>query len=164
MGTRRGMPLPRRVAFLSKRGFFTNICEEPTNESSGGRVGIFKVPGARFAYQNGNQRVSGESYANRGGDRTCFFKNPGARFAHQNRNQWVSGESYANSAGDRTDFPLSPGPKFAPGNRKLWLCGEASANCAGGRSAYTKKAASQQRNSLFSLLELLKWLITEREP
>ena len=139
------------LLFLSKRGFFTNICEEPTNESSGGRAGIFKVPGARFAHQNGIQRVSGESYANRGGDRTCFFKNPGARFAYQNRNQWVSGESYANSAGDRTDFPLSHGPKFAPGNRIYWVCGERSANSDGEpcRSAYTKKAASQQRNSLF---------------
>nr|WP_288964268.1 hypothetical protein [uncultured Mogibacterium sp.] len=40
MGTRRGIPLPRRVTFLSKREFFANICEEPKE-----RVVLSRRPG-----------------------------------------------------------------------------------------------------------------------
>ncbi|MEF2738585.1 MAG: hypothetical protein U0O18_03195, partial [Clostridia bacterium] len=74
--------------------------------------------------------------------------------------------------GNHTQTVPAAGPAFpflpARGSRP-----ETEINGFAGRRARTvpaagpptqKKAASQQRNSLFSLLELLKWLITEREP
>ena len=81
--------------------------------------------------------------------------------------------------GSRTQTVVPAGPEFSkcpalglriktefkgfPGSRTQ-TAPAASLQASGSRAAYTKKAASQQRNSLFSLLELLKWLITEREP
>ena len=97
-----------------------------TQTGGAGRAGILKVPGIRFAYQNRNQRVSEESYANRGGRRAEILKVPGIRFAYQNRNQRVSEESYANR-------------RRPPGLQAF-----------GWRSTCTKKAAPHQRNSFFS--------------
>ena len=61
-------------------------------------------------------------------------------------------------------FPFLPARSSHPETENYGFAGRGARTLPTTGSAYTKKAASQQRNSLFSLLELLKWLITEREP
>ena len=112
------MPLPRRVAFLPKRGFFTNTCEEPEDLSrrpvcaskrkSMGFRGVVRKPAAPAGPEFSKCPASGLRIKTEikgfpgsrtqtgGGGRAGILKVPGARFAHQNRNQRGSGESYAN--------------------------------------------------------------------
>ena len=155
------MPLPRRVAFLPKRGFFTNTCEEPEDLSrrpvcaskrkSMGFRGVVrkpaapagpefsKCPASGLRIKTEIKGVPGSRTQTGGGGRAGILKVPGIRFAHQNRNQRVSGESYANRR-----RPAGPAGARYPVHLH-------------------KKGCSASAEQPFSLLELLKWLITERE-
>ena len=59
-------------------------------------AGQLRLPGTGFAYENRNQWVSWESYANRGAWRAGNFHFLGTGFAYENRNHGVSEETYAN--------------------------------------------------------------------
>ena len=99
-------PCRGELLFLSKRGFFTNICEETEGLSRRpGRLAHFHGP--RFALGNRIYWVCRESSANCDAVRAALPIFSGPKFAPRNRIYWVCRESSANSDAVRAGFFIS---------------------------------------------------------
>ena len=134
------MPLLRRVAFCQKGGSSQTFVKK-LRAYPGGRAGLkfSKCPASGLRIKTEIKGFPRNRTQTGGAGRAGILKVPGIRFAYQNRNQRVSEESYANR-------------RRLPGLQAF-----------GWRSTCTKKLLRISGTAFF-LLELLKWLITEREP